>query len=149
MRKLENRPLAALMAALFCLLVMGPGCAGRQANPVPVYQYGDEQKTCPFLRAEIAEIKNDITRKLKACDNTRGKNVALGVAGAILFWPALFFMDLSDADQIELEALRKRHNALVRLSASKKCGFDFQEIHEVKPPTPEVKEKRGAELTQE
>ena len=148
MRKLENRALAALVILTFGLLITS-GCAGRQANPVASYQYGDEQKSCPFLRAEIAEIENDITRKAKACQGTRGKNVALGVAGAILFWPALFFMDLSGADQVELEALRKRHNALVRLAASKKCGFDYHEIQEVKPPSQEPGEKGGVELNQE
>ncbi len=149
MRRLENGTLALAVAMVYFLLLLLSGCAGRQANPVAAYQYGDEQKSCPFLRSEIAEIQNDITRKLKACNNTQGKNVALGVAGAILFWPALFFMDLSDADQIELEALRKRYNALVRLSASKKCGFGLQEMHEVKPPQEPPQEKTGVELTQE
>ncbi len=149
MRRLKNGPLVVVVVVSYFLLLLLSGCAGRQANPVAAYQYGDEQKSCPFLRAEIAEVQNDITRKLKACNNTRGKNVALGVAGAILFWPALFFMDLSDADQIELEALRKRYNALVRLSASKKCGFDLQEMREVAPPPEQPKEKSGVELTQE
>lgn len=42
-------------------------------------------------------------------------NAALAVTGMLLFWPALFFTDLSEADKVELEALRQRRNSLARL----------------------------------
>ena len=111
------------------------GCAGRTANPVAKYQYGDEQKSCEHLRAELSELENDIKTKTKAKDNTEGGNVALAVTGAILFWPALFFMDLSESDQIELDALRKRYNFLVRLSQDKTCGLPYLTMKA--PPKPE------------
>lgn len=127
----------SILIGLIAIGMVVSGCAGREPNPVALYQYGDEKKPCPHLKAEISELQSDIQRKIKKCDNTQGKNVALGVTGAILFWPALFFMDLSDADQVELEALRKRHNALVRLCIDKKCGFDYQEMAKIKPEVSE------------
>ena len=37
-------------------------------------------------------------------------------------------MDLSDADKIEMEALRNRYNALSRIAMDKGCGFGYQKI---------------------
>lgn len=123
------------LMGLFLLTVtmLFTGCAGRKPNPVQQYQYGDNQKSCEHLKCEISDLESQITCKVGECEDTTGKNVALGVTGAIIFWPALFFLDLSDADEIELDALRNRYNALVRVCADKKCGYDYQEIAQVKP----------------
>jgi hypothetical protein len=149
--RLMRKGLAASMAAAMLLTAMAAGlggCAGREANPVAQYQYGDEKKSCPHLRAEISELQAEMERKAQASENTQGKNVALGVTGAVLFWPALFFMDLSDADKVELEALRKRHNALVRICADKDCGFGYQEIAQIKPEQAEPPQRPEPELMQ-
>lgn len=58
-------------------------------------------------------------------DDADSDNVALAVTGTILFWPALFFMDLSDADKIEMEALQDRNQYLAILAAQKGCKFDM------------------------
>jgi hypothetical protein len=115
------------IAFTLCSMVL-VGCAGRTAAPVAQYQYGDQHKPCEHLKVEMSELQNDIALKSKKADNTQGANVALAVTGAILFWPALFFMDLSEADRIELEALRKRHNALVRLCVDRDCGYEYKEM---------------------
>ena len=41
-----------------------------------------------------------------------GKNVAIGAAG-LIFWPAWFFFDFSDAEKMEIQAYRNRYNHLV------------------------------------
>ena len=50
------------------------------------------------------------------------KDTALFAAGMLLFWPSLFFMDLKNADKVELEALRSRYNHLMGISNSKGCN---------------------------
>ena len=40
----------------------------------------------------------------------------------------LFFMDLSDAEQTEANALRLRYNRLVGIGDEKGCGFDKEQI---------------------
>ena len=107
-----------------CLMIAG--CAGRTPNPVLVQQYGDEKKSCKRLRTEISQINNEIQVLLPKSDKTAG-NVALGVAGFFLLVP-LFFMDFSDAEKIEVNALRKRHNHLVAIASEKNCGFEDKEI---------------------
>jgi hypothetical protein len=70
----------------------------------------------------------DIARKTQTVQNRDGGNAALMVTGMLLFFPALFFMDLSEADKVELEALRQRRNSLVRICADRDCGFELAEI---------------------
>lgn len=124
-----------LMTVIFIFGVYG--CAGRTPNPVQTYQYGDEKRTCAGLRAELANLEADIQRKLPDSEKT-GSNVALGVAGAFLLVP-WFFMDFSKADQVEIEALRRRYNSLVIISADKDCGFENKAIPEFTKPAVETK----------
>ena len=107
-------------------VLMTAACAGRTPNPVSEYQYGDDKKSCERLKAEISDTNAEIARLLPETDKT-GENVALGVAGAFLLVP-WFFMDFSEAEQVEVNALRKRHNNLVYLAGDKSCGFDNKEI---------------------
>lgn len=126
---------------VLCLILIS-ACAGRTANPVSEYQYGDEKKSCERLRAEIADINAEIAALLPETDKT-GENVALGVAGAFLLVP-WFFMDFSEAEQIEVNALRRRHNNLVAISAEKDCGFS----HETIPPfTPKKEDEKPQPAT--
>ena len=115
-----------LIAVFLVVCLAVAGCAGRTPNPVPSYQPGDEKRSCNGLKAEISNVEADIQRKLPDAEKT-GSNVALGVAGAFLLVP-WFFMDFSKADQIEIEALRRRYNQLVILSSEKSCGFENKEI---------------------
>src|SRR5690606_33755103 len=100
-----------LVSLVFVSLV---GCAGRTANPVMVYQQGDEQKTCQAISSEIRTIENNIQRLIPESEKT-GKNIALGVAG-LFVWPAWLFMDLSNAEKEEINAFRNRHDRLVSIA---------------------------------
>ena len=102
------------------------GCAGREAHPVQVYQHGDTDKSCPALEREITFTKTEIGRLVPETQKA-GKNVALGVAGAFLIVP-WFFMDLSKAEQVEVNALIHRHNQLAVIAADKECGFEVEPI---------------------
>ena len=57
------------MKKLMCVLLIGvifiagTGCAGSDPNPIAVYLPGDENKSCTALKAEIANIDKQITRK--------------------------------------------------------------------------------------
>ena len=115
------------MKRTISLLILGcflfVGCMGQTAHPVQSYQYGDEKKSCPFLRAEVADCEADIDKKYQQSKNKTAANVALGATGLILFWPALFFMDLKGSEKIELEALEKRRKTLIRVAREKECEW--------------------------
>ncbi len=109
-------------------------CGGRAANPVMIQQYGDEKKTCNGLERNMQFVQGEIQRLIPKTDKT-GKNVALGVTGFFLIVP-LFFMDLSQAEQVEVNALRQRYNHLLVIAEDKKCGFDAEQIPEFDKPNP-------------
>lgn len=116
-------------SAVVLMVCLGTfACAGRTPNPVPSYQYGDDKRSCNGIKAELANTEADIMTKIPEADKT-GQNVALGVAGVFLIVP-WFFMDLSKADQVELEALRRRYNTLVIMASEKQCGFDVKPIQD-------------------
>jgi hypothetical protein len=124
--------------ALISVVVMVSACGGRAANPVMVSQYGDNKKSCQALEMEMMNTQGEITRLIPDTEKT-GKNVALGVAGAFLLVP-WFFMDLSQAEQIEVNALRQRYNNLSVIATDKNCGFDAKPIPEFKAPANDKKE---------
>lgn len=95
-------------------------CAGRTPNPTSITRPGDENLTCQYVQSELSEIEAKI-QKLAPDSNRTGQNVALGVTGAFLLVP-LFFMNFSDAEKIEMEALQGRYNHLARLYNDKRCS---------------------------
>lgn len=104
------------------------GCAGRAANPVMIQQYGDDKKSCQALEQEMAFIEGEIRRLVPQTAKT-GKNVALGVTGFFFIVP-LFFMDLSKAEQTEVDAYRQRYNHLLIIAGDKHCGIQGEQIPE-------------------
>ena len=122
----------------FLVLSLLAGCGGRAANPVLVHQYGDDQKSCEALKSELAFIENEIQRLIPQTEKT-GKNVGLGAAGFFLIIP-WFFMDLSKAEQIEVNAYRQRYNHLVILANEKECGLEKEAIPDFEEAAKKKKE---------
>ena len=123
MRMGHNRDIACTII-LFALILTG--CAGRPANPVMVYQHGDDARSCDVLERELELIGEDILALMPKTDKA-DKNTQLGVAGVFLLVP-LFFMDISKAEQVEINALTKRYNHLLGIAIEKDCEFDLQPI---------------------
>jgi len=129
-RKAKMRLREGLVWVVIAMMVVG--CAGRAANPVTIQQYGDDKKTCQALEREMAFIQEEIQRLVPETEKT-GKNVALGITGFFLIVP-LFFMDLSKAEQIEVNAYRQRYNHLLIIADDKQCGFEGEPIPEFDKP---------------
>ena len=108
------------MKTIICLLTLLiiTACAGRNAAPILPSQYGDKDLNCTQIENEMKRIEFDIRALLPKTDKT-GKNVGLGIAGWFFIIP-WFFMDLSDAEQIEVDAYKVRYENL-RYLAQKKC----------------------------
>jgi hypothetical protein len=117
----------SLIGTITIVLILS-ACAGRPANPVMVQQYGDKQKSCSTLEQEMALIQTEIQRLIPETEKT-GTNTALGVAGFFLIVP-LFFMDLSQSEQIEVNAFRQRYNHLMIVASEKKCDVEGEQISE-------------------
>jgi hypothetical protein len=97
-------------------------CAGRPPTPTPVVQAYDQQKDCLALQTEINANTYQVSVLSVEQQNKRTQNVVAGVAGAILFWPALFAMDFQDAAGTESNALQSRQGYLAQLAATRCSG---------------------------
>lgn len=110
------------MGLILAVGIVVAACGGRTANPVSIVRATDGQLSCSLMSAEI-ETNNQRARTLaKERDDARTKNALIGTAGVLLFWPALFALDLKPAEKQEIGALRDRNGHLGRLMQSKSCA---------------------------
>lgn len=117
-----------IVGILFLAALIVMGCAGRPADPVMVYQPGDKMRSCDAMERELELIEDDVRDLLPKTDKAE-KNTRLGVAGIFLLVP-FFLMDLSKAEQIEVNALTKRYNHLLMIGKENGCGFELDPIPE-------------------
>ena len=115
MRKILVKSIYALIVSTILLA----SCAGRDPRPIQISQVGDNEKSCSTLETEMEFIDKDILERFPDASKT-GSNAALGVAGVFLIVP-WFFMDFSDADEVEVSALIARHNHLLITAKNKSC----------------------------
>ena len=131
-----------ILCVLLTLVVFFAGCAGRTANPMPVYLPGDENRSCPGLKAEIAQLQADMARILPKTD--KGMSNALWAVGGCLVIVPFFFMDFKDAEKIEFDAMRNRQNRLLIYAAEKGC--DMGGVRAERIPSVEEQRKAAKEL---
>jgi hypothetical protein len=122
----RNGLLPILWIVLFFFLVTAIGCGRRTANPILGLQFGDRKKSCEALELEMSQIQQEITRLLPDTEKT-AKNVILGIAGLWLIVP-WFFMDFTEAEEMEINAFRQRHNQLGLIALDKGCAEDYRPI---------------------
>ena len=104
-----------------CILVsvLVAGCAGREASPIKTVQSRDSSMTCAKIQAEIQGNGAEVRSLSREKDDSVNMNVAIGVAATVFFWPALFAMDTSDAEDIEIKAFQQRIDHLKTMHAQK------------------------------
>lgn len=109
--------------SLFVVIVAGllGACAGREPNIPPVAQGGDFEKDCTQIINEMVANASSAEAKIKSQNSRDEGDVAIGVAGALLFWPALFAIDTKNADGHEGNALLDRNQHLERIATRKNC----------------------------
>jgi len=122
--KSEFQPILVLVLVV---LFFVQGCAGRVAHPVQVAQSGDGEKACKSIRKETKQIRQKVKKMLTAVKKEDKKRTLLMISGGLLIVP-WFFLDLSDADKIETNAQRARHNYLVDIAKKRNCRFKVSKL---------------------
>ena len=139
MLRRKNKRKSYRITSLIMALVFLVSCAGRAANPIMPQQYGDDKKSCKALEMGMMQAQQEIQLLVPKTAKT-GKNVGLGIAGAFLIIP-WFFMDFSQAEQVEVNALRQRYNHLAIIATDKNCGYDTTPIPAFDKKQPVKKEE--------
>jgi len=119
------------VAALLASAVLLSGCGGREAHPIASTNPSDSVFNCAGINREFDANERQVLAIVKERSQAQGKNVALGVTGALLFWPALFFMDPKSPEKVEIDALRNRNQVLADIARSKKCPAPKSTLTEV------------------
>jgi hypothetical protein len=122
-----NRKFQPVFVLIVVVLFFVQGCAGRTAHPVQVAQSGDAKKACKSLYKETKKIRRDIKTMIPAVKKADKKRTLLMLSGGLLIVP-WFFLDLSDADKIEANAKRARHNYLVDRVNKRNCRLKIPHI---------------------
>ena len=122
-----HRKFQPVLALIVVVLFFVQGCAGRAAHPVKVAQSGDAKKACKSLRKETKQIRRDIKKMMPAVKKADKKRTLLMLSGGLLIIP-WFFLDLSDADKIETNAKRARHNYLVDRGVKRNCRLKIPHL---------------------
>jgi hypothetical protein len=96
-------------------------CGGREARHYAVTNPTDSQMDCNGISREWAANEDLIGATAQTNSNKTGANVAAVAVGAVIFLPALFFMDLKGAEKAELIALRARQKNIQIMNSQKHC----------------------------
>lgn len=127
-----------IICVILCPVIFFAGCAGRDPHPVPLYIPGDENRNCESLKTEVVQLQKDMGALLPKTDKF-GTNALWATAGVFLIVP-FFFMDMKDAEKVEFEAMRQRHNRLLTYIETKNC--DVNDI--TAKPIPSLEQQRKA-----
>jgi hypothetical protein len=112
----------ALGVLLIIVSVSLAGCAGREPNPIFCCAPGDEKLSCKSLKQEIGLLQSYMLALLPKTDKSF-TNTLWGAGGAMFYVPYLF-IDMKDAERIEYEAFRRRHNRLLLIASEKGCDME-------------------------
>lgn len=110
-------------AALALSFVLA-GCATQSTDVATVYvsplQY--QQYECDQLAAEATRIQGRITQIGGRLDEAAANDKGIAAAGAILFWPALFFMGGTKQQEAEYGRLKGEYDAVHQAAIAKRCS---------------------------
>ena len=105
----------------FVCIFFACSCGGRAANPITVKRNQDQELTCTQIEYEIYQIRNNITDLYSQAAKSRKKKSVISILSAVN--PLAYVLsDLRKAEKVEINALQKRHNHIVRIAQKKGCG---------------------------
>ena len=130
------------LPAILSIALLVTACAGRDANPVQIHQSYDKDLSCEQLEAEILSNEQKALALIEDDENAHDANIAIGVVGGLLFWPALFALDTGDAELTEMRALRDRNERLLVVAEGKGCDIEYQRPE----PEPQEAEKTDTDI---
>ena len=87
--------------------------------------------TCDQLRAEAIRLNHEMVKTGAVVDEEASADQTQGWVGALLFWPALFWLEGEDTQHThQYAALLGQYQAIERANIQKQCGMNIQPLPE-------------------
>lgn len=86
-----------------------------------------EAYSCEQLGQEAARVSQNAASAIGVQKKKAKKDATAVGIGLILFWPALFFVKGSSANEAEVARLKGEMETIEKVSIQKQCGFEFQQ----------------------
>lgn len=121
----------SVTSLMVCSGLILSGCATSSKDVATTYvspmQY--QSYDCAQIAAENQRIAGRVNQLGGRLDEAASNDKAIGVVGALLFWPALFALGGTKNQEAEYARLKGEHDALQQASIEKKCGIDRQAVN--------------------
>ena len=112
-----------------CLAFFGVvGCASKAENIASTYvsPIVYSNYTCPMLAEEAARVSSRAAQAAGVQDSKASNDAVATGVGAVVFWPALFFIKGDGTTAADLARLKGEMEAIEQASIQKKCSIQFK-----------------------
>ena len=114
-------PVALAAAFLGSCASSSDKVAATYVSPIQYSSY-----SCGQIREESSRLASRAAQAAGVQDEKRKDDQVVTAVGAVVFWPALFFIDGDNAKTAELARLKGEMEAVEQASIQKNCGIQFQ-----------------------
>jgi len=124
-----------ILAVISALALLG-GCASSADKVAATYvsplQY--QNYDCEQLAAEAARVHDAAVADGAQLNKASSNDAGITAVGAVLFWPALFFLGGNQQKEAEYGRLRGEYDAIQKVAIQKKCDNKFIPTTPIVPP---------------
>lgn len=106
---------------MITLTLVISGCVGRHAQPITANYATDSRLPCTGIVDEIAQHQRALVTLQTERSRINRRNINVGIAGTFLLIP-LFWLNVTDAPEVEQYAIGGRMNVLHDLKQKKNCN---------------------------
>lgn len=114
-----KKPIAAVVSVTIALAGCATASKDIAANYVSPMQF--QSYDCGQLASETQRIQSRVNQLGGRLDEAASNDKAIGVVGALLFWPALFALGGTKQQEAEYSRLKGEYDAIQQSAIVKKC----------------------------
>ncbi len=112
---------ALCLLASLSLALAGCATASKDITPAYVSPMQYQSYDCDQLTGEIQRIEGRVGQLGGRLDQAAANDKAIGVVGAVLFWPALFALGGTKGQEADYARLKGESDAIQQAAIAKKC----------------------------
>lgn len=115
-----KKSIAAVVSVTITLAGCSTASKDISANYVSPMQF--QSYDCGQLASEAQRIQSRVNQLGGRLDEAASNDKAIGVVGALLFWPALFALGGTKQQEAEYSRLKGEYDAIEQSAVMKKCS---------------------------